>query len=296
MLENKTFGGKVYDFFNFLFISVFSLICVYPLYYCFVASFSDPRQIDAYEGLIVYPLGFTTKSYELVFKNPFIIKGLLYTVFLVVVGTSVNILFTSFGAYVLSRKNLYWKKPMTLMIIFTMYFSGGLIPFYLVVAQLLNLQNTPWAIILPGAINTFNLIVMRTYFIGIPDSMEESAKIDGANDFTILFRIILPLSLPVIAVMVIYYGVAQWNGWFYAMIFLTKNNNGWRPLQLTLRDVLITNSTQTMMDLESSVEAEQSRRIVKYALIVITTFPIIVIYPFMQKHFVGGLMIGSVKG
>lgn len=290
----KTTGEKIFDFINYLILILFSFLCIYPLYYCLVASFSEPALVDAHRGLLLKPLGFSLKSYQLVAQNPYIINGVLYSIFLVVVGTTVNIIFTSFGAYALSRKQVYWKRFIMILILITMYFSGGLIPTYVVITQYLHLQNTPWAIILPHTVNSIYMIIMRTYFAGIPDSMEESAKMDGANDFTILLRIIMPISLPIIAVMIVYYGVSHWNGWFYAMIFLQKSRV-WRPLQLILRDVLITNQTQDMMAFEDAIAAEQTKRLVKYALIIITTMPIICIYPFMQKHFVGGIMIGSLK-
>lgn len=294
MKLGRTFGGRAFDAVNYLGLALFSLACVYPLFYCLIASISQPERVDAFQGLLLYPLGLSLKSYQLVFRNQNILSSLLYTIYLVVVGTSINLAMTSFAAYVLSRKKFTLKKPVMVMIVITMYFGGGLIPFYIIMTQYLHLKNSSMAILLPYAINTFNMFVMRTYFNGLSESLEESARIDGANDFTILFRIILPVSLPVVAVMIIYYGVSNWNGWFNAMIFLTRNN-GWKPLQLLLRDVLITNDTRLMADADTAASAEQVRRLVKYALVMITTLPIILIYPFVQKYFVGGFMLGSLK-
>lgn len=293
MKIGKTFGGKAFNVVNYLLLALFSFACIYPMLYCLIASFSQPERVDAYNGLLLYPLGFSLKAYVSVFKDPNIISSFLYTIYLVVVGTSINIIMTAFAAYVLSRKKFALKKPIMVMIIITMYFGGGLIPFYIIITQYLHLKNSSMAILLPYALNTFNMFVMRTYFNGISDSLEESAKIDGANDFTILFRIILPVSLPVVAVMIIYYGVSNWNGWFSAMIFLSRNK--WIPLQLLLRNVLITNDMRLMADSDTAASAEQVRRLVKYALVTITTVPIVTIYPFVQKYFIGGFMLGSLK-
>jgi putative aldouronate transport system permease protein len=175
-----------------------------------------------------------------------------------------------------------------------MYFSGGLIPFYLVVKQL-HMINSPLAILIPGAISVFNLIIMRTYFLSIPDSLEESAVIDGAGEFTVLFKIILPLAMPVVAVMIVYYGVGRWNEWFNAMIFLSDTT--WQPLQLLLRNILNMNdATKLIRGMNNMGEAIARARLIKYALIMITVVPIIFIYPFVQKHFIKGVMIGSLKG
>lgn len=288
-------GGPLFTAWNCLTLGLASLLCVYPLVFCLFASFSEPEAIDRYRGILWRPFGFSLASYQLVFMDRTILNGFLYTIALVVVGTAINLLMTSFAAYPLSRRSLYWKKPLTLFILFTMYFSGGLIPSYIIVADKLALRNTMWALLLPGAINTFYMIIMRTYFSGLPDSLEESASIDGANHFTILFRIVLPTSLPIVAVMIIYYGVQHWNGWFYAMIYLT-NSRKWRPLQLILRDILILNDTSQQAVIRDTMAVDTAKRLVKYALIIVTTMPIVFIYPFLQRYFIGGIMIGSLKG
>jgi putative aldouronate transport system permease protein len=287
--------GLLFNAWNSLTLGVVSLLCVYPLVFCLFASFSEPELIDRYRGILWRPFGFSFASYQLVFMDRTILNGFLYTIALVVVGTSINLLLTSFAAYPLSRRSVYWKRPLTLFILFTMYFSGGLIPSYIIVADKLALRNTMWALLLPGAISTFYMIIMRTYFSGIPDSLEESASIDGASHFTILFRIILPTSLPIVAVMIIYYGVQHWNGWFNAMIYLT-NSRKWRPLQLILRDILILNDTSQQAVIRDTMAVDMAKRLVKYALIIVTTMPIIFIYPFLQRYFIGGIMIGSLKG
>jgi putative aldouronate transport system permease protein len=292
---NKSVGEHIFDFVNVLLLTILSFVFVYPLWYCLVASISDASQIAAHTGPLLLPLGFSTAAYELIFHSSSILRGLFNSVFYVVVGTFISIVMTSIAAYALSRKGYYWKRTITLMMIFTMYFSGGLIPFYLLVKNVLHLADTPWAIIIPNAVNTFYVIIMRTYFAGIPDSMEESAVMDGANDFRILFSIYLPLAMPVVAVLVVYYGVGLWNSWFSAMIFLIKNRD-WQPLQLILREILLQSSAERYTrSAMNKVDQEQVGRLIKYALIILSVSPIVTIYPFMQKYFIKGIMIGSLK-
>ena len=221
MAIKRTTGEKTFEVFNILFMIVLMIITLYPLLYVAFASVSVPTRMVKHTGILFFPLGFTLDSYINVLKNPNISTGYANTIFYVLVGTSVNLILTSFGAYVLSRKRVYWRNAIMFIAVFTMFFSGGLIPMYLQVKGL-GLINTRWALIFPTALSTFNLIIMRTSFAAIPDSMEESAKIDGANDFIVLFKIIIPLSLPVIAVMILFYGVGRWNDWFQAMIYLRK--------------------------------------------------------------------------
>lgn len=294
MLTKRNIGEVIFDNFNNILMAVCALFFLYPLWYCMMASFSDPGQMASHTGPLIIPLGLSVEGYRLIFKNPVMMRGIINTVFYVLVGTSLNIILTAFAAFALTRKKFYWKKPITMIIIFTMYFGGGLIPFFIIVKNVLHLADTPFAIILPGAINTFYMIIMMTYFRTIPDSMEESAFIDGANDFRILFSIYFPLALPVVAVLVIYYGVGYWNAWFNANIFLMKRTE-WRPLQLILRDILFFAQGGNMKEGRDLVDKVQAGRIVKYALIMITVAPIATIYPFMQKYFIKGIMIGSVK-
>lgn len=293
MKIKRSIGERSFEIFNIILMCCLMVITVYPLWHVLMASFSNGGLLMAHTGTLFAPIGFTTAAYKLVFQNPMVLSGYLNTIFVVVVGVSLNILMTSLGAYFLSRKNVYWNKFVTLSIVFTMFFSGGLIPFYFTVKGL-HLDNTLWALIVPVMINTFNLIIMRTAFASIPDSLEESAKIDGAGHITILFKIILPLSMPTIAVMILYYGVGHWNSWFSAMIFL--RNRGLYPLQLILREILIQNSATSavgMGGVDNSVSAAQA---IKYAIIIVATVPILFIYPFLQKYFAKGVMIGAVKG
>jgi len=290
----RSVNEYIFDSANVVFMLLLTLVFIYPLLYCLFASLSDPAQLNLHQGPLYKPLGFSIEAYKQVLSNKLFMRGLFNTIFYVVVGTSLNLLLTALAAFVLSRKQFYWKKFIMIYIVITMYFSGGLIPFYLVVKNL-HLINSPLSILLPGAVSVFNLIIMRTYFLGIPDSLEESAVIDGANDFTVLFRIILPLSMPVVAVMIVYYGVGRWNEWFNAMIFLSDNT--WQPLQLLLRNILNQNdATKFLKNITDTGDAQSRARLIKYALIMITVFPIIFVYPFVQKYFIKGVMIGSLKG
>lgn len=294
MSINKiTLGERTFKYVNALFLTMLMVITLYPLLYVLFASISVPSEFIRYRGILWRPLGFSTVGYKLVLKNPSLWSGYFNTIFYVVVGTSLNILMTSVFAYVLSRKRFLMKKFFMFTVIFTMFFNGGLIPTYLVVKSL-GLIDNRFAVILPTLISTINLIIMRTSFQAIPDSMEESAKIDGASHFTILFRIILPLSKSLLAVMVLFYGVYHWNSWFNALIYFSQRSLF--PLQLILREILITNTTQSMLSEYSGAQDIGVENIIKYSTIIIATAPILVLYPFMQRYFVKGVMIGAIKG
>ena len=295
-LHKRSAVSMVFDSCNTVFLAVLCITMLYPLYFVFVASVSEGNQLMAHTGPLALPLGFSGAAYKLVFNNPLVVRGFLNSIHLVVVGTAVNILLTSFAAYVLSRKNVYWKPVLMIMAVVTLLFERGLVPFYLTVRGL-GLLNSHWAVILAFAISAYNMIIMRTYFTTIPDSLEESAKIDGANDFTVLFRIILPVAAPVVATMVLFYGVSRWNGYFYVMIFLRDRIKF--PIALILREILIANSADTMMaggDAGSMGDHENIADTIKFATTVVATVPILLLYPFLQKYFVKGAMIGSVKG
>lgn len=296
MKVKNSVGGKIFDTVNIILMILFMAICIYPLLYVLFASLSDPYELMKHRGLLLKPMGFTLNGYSLVFSNPSIMKGFLNTMFYVVAGTGINLLLTCMSAYVLSRKDLLLGKPLMLMVTIPMFFSGGLIPFYLQV-QRLGLINTRWAIILPSALSVWNLIVMRTAFKSIPESLIESAKIDGANDFTVLFKIVIPVSKATLAVIGLFYAVSQWNSWFNAMIFLRDRSK--YPLQLILREILISNETREMMNMPKGaaqfIKADAYKTLIKYSTVIVSTIPILCVYPFLQKYFVKGVMIGSVK-
>lgn len=294
MLIKKKPGDRVFNAVNIFIMLLLIFVTLYPFLYIVFASFSNSDDLIRHSGLLLHPLGVNLNAYKMVFQNPNIFTGYGNTLIILVVGTAVNLLLTSFGAYALSRKSFPCKRVILVLIVFTMYFSGGMIPRYLLVYNTLNLGNSLFALILPQAISTYNFIVMRTSFLGVPDSLEESAKIDGANDFVILFRIVLPVSMSVVAVMILFYGVAHWNAWFDAMIFLRDRQK--YPLQLILREILILNSTESM-----TVEAADHNNMaigesIKYATIMVATLPVLLVYPFLQKYFVKGVMIGAIKG
>ncbi|SFL11522.1 putative aldouronate transport system permease protein [Paenibacillus sp. 1_12] len=293
MPKDQGLMDKILDIGIHIGLVILVIFALYPMLYVAFASISDAGQLIAHKGLLYRPLGFSIESYKSVFKNPGILIGYRNTLFIVIVGVTINLLMTSMGAYVLSRKNVMWNQAFIFIIVFTMFFNGGLIPIYLTVKNV-GLINTLWATIIPFAITTFNLIIMRTAFMSVPDSLEESAKMDGANHFTILFKIIIPLSMPVIAVMVLYYAVEKWNGWFYASIFIKDRELF--PLQLTLREILLANQTDSMSAGASAGDQFQIGETIKYATIMVATIPILCVYPFVQKYFVKGVMVGALKG
>ncbi len=293
MTVRRSFGERIFDAGNVLALSLLTLTTAYPFLYVLFASISDAELVVQTRGLLLYPQGINFEAYRLVFMNPAILTGYANTLFIVVVGTALNLAMTSLGAYALSRQNVMWRNPIMFGIVFTMFFNGGLIPTFLLVNDI-GLLDSRWALIIPVAMSAYNLVIMRTAFQGIPVSLEESAKLDGANDFTVLFRIFLPLSMPVVAVMVLFYGVAHWNSWFNAMIYIRTREL--YPLQLILREILITNSTDSMMTSVGGGDRMPVGETIKYATIIVSTIPVLCLYPFLQKYFVKGVMIGAIKG
>ncbi len=289
----RTAAQRAFTLLNAVVMLVLMVATVYPFLHVAASSLSLPSLLISHQGPILWPLGFTTGAYRAVLQNRMIETGYGNTLIYVLAGTAVNMVITCTGAYVLSRRGLGLRNVLMFMAVFTMFFSGGLIPYYLQVKRL-GLADTRWSLIFPPALNTFNLIVMRTYFLGQPESLEESARIDGAGDLTILLRIVLPLATPVVAVMVLFYGVAHWNSWFNAMIFL--RNRELYPLQLVLREILIASSTYDMTTDVSGTDKELVGETVKYATIMVATLPILFVYPFLQRYFVQGMMIGALKG
>ncbi|AEE95403.1 carbohydrate ABC transporter permease [Mahella australiensis] len=298
-MNKKTFGDRIFDVLNYTLLILITIACLYPVLYVLFASVSDPIKLQSYRAPLYKPLGFTLEGYKIVLNNPDIIRGYANTIFYVVTGVAVNMIFTILGAYVISRKNLYWKKAIMLMITITMFFGGGLIPWFLTVKGL-GMYDSWTALVFPFAINTWNMIIMRTGFEGVPGELEEAARIDGANDFYILTRVVVPLSKAVCAVILLYYVVGAWNSWFPAMIFLSDRSK--YPLQLILREILITSDASQMqqgISLTTSGqfgETSAYKELVKYTTIVIATVPIMCFYPFIQKYFVKGVLIGSLKG
>lgn len=294
-LKRGSMGDKIFDTCNTIFLTFLVIITIYPVLYVLFASFSDSNKLLAHTGLLFGPINFNLDAYKAVIKNPNITTGYGVTIFVTVVGTVCDVIMTAIAGFILSRKNFPLNKILTIMVVFTMYFGGGMIPRYLFINDTLGLGNNIASLILPGLISTYNLMIMRTNFESIPASLEESAKIDGANDIVVLFKIILPLSKAILAVMLLMYGVGRWNAWFDAMLFI--RDRGKYPLQIILREILISNSTDSMMvGSGAGGDVEAIGESIKYATIVVSTVPILCVYPFIQKYFAKGVMIGAVKG
>lgn len=273
-------------------IFVIAVICIYPIIYIASMSISDPVNVVS-RNVWLLPKGFSLEAYELLFKTPQILTSYYNTIWYTVIGTSIQMILTVAAAYTLSINSFFLRKPLSLMITLTMFFSGGLIPTFIIVTKL-GLYNTRWAIVLPCAVSSYNLIVARTYFESLPASIAESAKIDGANDITILFRLILPLSKAILAVLVLFYGVYHWNNYFYPTLYLSDSTL--QPLQCYLQKILISmtadNNAAGQFDRSRSMNVEQ----LKYSTIMVSVIPIMMVYPFVQKYFSKGVMIGAIKG
>lgn len=282
---------QIFQVFNYIILTFLVIICVYPMWYVAVASVSDSSLLMQHSGILVTPLKFTTAAYKNVLANPQIASGYRNTLFILIVGVILDILMTSLGAYFLSRKNVKFKKAVMILIVATMFVNGGIIPTYLNIKSL-NLTNSLWGLIIPVLINTQNLVILKTSFESIPDSLEEAAKIDGASHFAILFKIILPLSKAILAVLVLYYGVAIWNSWFWASAIIRDTDL--YPLQVVLRGILLQNDISAM-SAGGGGDVEAIAQSVRYATIIVATVPILCIYPFIQKYFAQGTMTGAVK-
>ena len=292
MKIKKSKGERAFQVFNYAFLMLIMLVCLYPVWYVAVASFSNSNTLTQHSGLLFRPIGFSMDAYKKVFQNPMIGKGYLNTIFILIIGVFLDLVMTSLGAYFLSRKRVMFKKPIMLFIVFTMFFSGGMIPFYINLKEL-HLTNTLWGLIIPFMITTSNLIILRTSFESIPESLIEAAQIDGAGHIRILTTIVLPLSKAMLAVMVLYYGVSIWNSWFWASAIL--RNREMYPLQIILREILLSNDTSSMTAGASATDTEAIGMTIKYATIMVATVPILCVYPFLQKYFTKGTMVGAVK-
>lgn len=292
MQIKESASRKVFMVLNTVFMIFIGIVCIYPFLYVVFASFSEARLLLQHNGVLLAPKGFSLDAYKEVLKRDDIIRGYGNTLWVVFWGTLLNIILTSMGAYVLSRKNVMFKTPIMMMILLTMYISGGMIPSYLNIRSL-GLYQSYLALILPGAISTTNLIIMRTSFSSIPDSLTEAATIDGASHMKILFKIVMPLSKATVAVMVLYYALGHWNNWFGPMIYLQGTPEKY-PLQLILRNMLIDHQN---LDTPSGGDDQfLVYEVMKYVVIVVSTVPMLIFYPFVQKYFEKGVMIGGVKG
>lgn len=289
----------IFDTVIFIVLTLILFIVAYPLYWVIISSFSDPTAVSAGKVLL-RPIGFTLKGYAEVFKNSQVMRGFFNSIVITFVGVCVNLAVTLPTAYALSRDNFSGKKPITVFYMITMFFGGGMIPTYLVVKNM-QLLNTIWALVLPGCLSVYNMIVARTFFkSNISEELYEAGEIDGCTQSRFFFQIALPLSKAIIAIMVLYYGVGHWNSYFSALLYISDQDK--YPLQLVLRNILITNQTALSQTATTAAaraalqEQQQLIDVMKYSLIIISSVPVLIMYPLVQKHFVKGVMIGSVKG
>lgn len=291
--KNMSKGDRIFDVVNIVILTILTVIFIYPMWHCLMASFSDPGKLLTEQHMLLVPNGFSLKGYQAVMGNAGIWIGYKNTIFYMVVGTLINMILTILGAYVLSRQRMMLKRALLFFVTLTMYINAGLIPLFLVVKGL-GLYNSRWAILLPVGVSTYNLIVMRASFAHVPRALEESAMMDGAGDLTILFRILLPVSKATLAVMVLFYAVSHWNSWFSASIYLQDRKLF--PLQLYLREILIANSTAINGEPSDPLDGLfYLEELIKYCTIIVSTVPILAAYPFAQKYFVSGVMLGSLK-
>lgn len=294
MGRRRTRGECIFDGFNVLLMLVVIMITLYPLLYVVFVSFSIPAQYMRFNGAFLWrPLGFSLSSYKAVFRNINIWNGYRNTIIVVALGLTVNMALTIVGGYVLSCRKLMLRRPLALFTMFTMYFNGGIVPMYLMVKSY-GILDTVWALVLPVAVNTFNMIIMRSAFEGVPESLEEAARIDGASQLKILISIMIPVVMPTIAVLVLYYGVSHWNSWFNALIYMRTRSK--YPLQLILREMIIQNTSAATSAAGAADDEAMIEETIKYATIIVATVPILLLYPFLQRFFVKGVMVGAVKG
>lgn len=289
--HNKIAHMNAFDYLNYLFMLLILFLMLFPLYYCLIVSVSDGSAVI--RGDVVFaPKGFDLNAYKAVFDNPQILRSYGNTLLYTLVGTAINIFLTALCAYPLCRPRLRGRRVFNALFLVTMFINGGTIPLYLQVKSL-HLMDTIWAIVLPTGINTYNMIIMRTFFSSIPEDLHEAAEIDGASQFQTFVRVILPLSETILATLVLFYAVAHWNSYMPALLYLNSADK--MPLQMTIRKMVVDSDIASMTTSGSS-ESLLSENKIKYAVVIISVLPMLVIYPFLQRYFVKGVMIGSVKG
>lgn len=299
-LIKDTRADKIFLIFVYVFLAISLLIVLYPLIYIISASISNPHLVNSGEMWLL-PKGITFEGYRTLLGNSSIWRGYLNTIYYTVLGTSINLLVTLPCAYALSREDFYGRRAFTNFMLVTMFLSVGLIPSYLLIRSL-GMLNTVWALVIPGAVSVYNVVVTRTFFQStIPREMEEAAIVDGCSDFRLFMQIVLPLSTPIIAVMALFYGVGHWNSFFNALIYLSDRSM--YPLQMILREILILQdmSSNTVNNVTSEManmlySKQQLAQVIKYGVMIVSSLPVIIVYPFLQKYFVKGMMVGSIKG
>ena len=289
---HRSKADLTFDVTVYIVLGLLLLIVAYPLWFVIIASVSDPAAVS-FGRVILLPKGFSLEGYRQVITYPAIWRSYLNTIVYTLCDVALTTVITVTAGYALSRRDMVGKNIFVVYMTITMFFSGGMIPFYFVVKNI-GLENSLWSLVLPVAVNTFNLMILRVSFASVPTALEESAYLDGVGHFTMLFKIILPISKASIAVIGLYYAVNHWNSWFNAMLFLNDRNK--YPLQLILREILINSDTSSMTMGAGASELEYVGETIKYAVIIISTLPILCVYPFIQKYFAKGVMVGAVKG
>ncbi|UQZ82696.1 L-arabinose transport system permease protein AraQ [Paenibacillus konkukensis] len=287
--QNRSWGTRLFDWANAAILLLVAAVMLIPFLYILLISFATEQEVLA-KSFLVFPTKFSLEGYRYIFSTTILLRSLAVTIGVTVIGTLVNLLLTVLMAYPLARKDLYGRRPVMLMVIFTMVFNAGIVPTFLIV-KALHLTNTYWALIIPGAISAFNMIIIKNFFQQLPDGLEESAKIDGCNDLGILFRIVIPLSLPALATFALFYAVTHWNTFLSAILYINDSKK-W-PIQVLLRQIVIL-SEKGLSDMNEAPPPPS--KIINMAVIVFSTVPILSVYPFLQKHFAKGVLLGSVKG
>lgn len=290
-MKHRSIGEKTGYFFLIVFLLICSIICIYPCLYVFSMSISGPDHVLK-RDIVFLPKGLSLDGYKLVFANPTIWRAYKNTILYTFFGTLLNIVMTVLAAYPLSRKRFVLRRPVSIMITITMYISGGMIPFFIIVSNL-GLYNKPLAVILPFAVSAWNIIIARSFFEGVPDALEEAARIDGASHFTVLIKVMLPLSKALLSVLLLYYAVGHWNSYFWPMVLIPKPE--YQPLQVFLRNLLILKKDVGGASAQIGISRTAQMEQLKYATIMVSVLPILFMYPFVQKYFIQGVSLGAIK-
>lgn len=292
MVQDKSLGSRLFEITNYTLLTLFALITVLPFIHVLAGSFTTAEELIQ-KKFVLFPTQFTLDAYRYIFSTDILLRSLGVSIFITVAGTFISMLLTSMMGYGLSRRDLGGRRIFMFMVVFTMLFSGGMIPTFLVVKEL-GMIDTFWALLIPSSISAFNLIILRNFFQNLPEGIEESAKIDGCNDFGILFRIVIPLSMPAIATISLFYAVAYWNVFMQAILYIDDSTK-W-PIQVLLRQIVIMASGMQGDTSDLAGDYAPPEETIKMAVIVVATLPILLVYPFLQKHFAKGALLGSVKG
>lgn len=293
--RNMSMGDKIFTVTNYVILSIILVVILYPLIYVVSASFSDPQAVVSGE-VVLFPVRPTLRGYEAVFKNGKILTGFANSFFYLIVGTIINLVMTMLCAYPLSRKEFTARNKLSLYFVFTMYFSGGMVPSYILINKL-GMLNTRWAMLIPMAMSTYNMIICRTYIVNsIPDELYEASQMDGCTPFKYMMQVVLPLCKPILAVLTLYYGVSRWNDYFSPMLYLYKDEL--QPLTIVMKEILIMGQVDMTQVTDASAvsKLQGMSELLKYSTIVVACIPVMLLYPLIQKHLVKGVMVGAVKG